>query len=268
MYAAGVLQVLMENGFVADKIYGTSAGALLGQNYVAGDPKRLEKLIWTLVTNKSFISVKNYIKMGSIFDFDYLLHTLPNEGLPFDQKTFDESKMEFYATAVCVDDGTLKYFPKTMEGFDKALAASASLPPYCKSVEIDGKKYLDGGTLAAVPFYKALEDGDEKIVVVTTRAKGFRNEPYSKLKKRLYKSLYRKYPEYTHKIIHTPEIFNKQQDEMDKLAEEGRMFVIYASKPPKVGATEQNEEKLKELYNDSIADAKAILPQLEEYLSK
>ena len=44
-YAAGVLKVLLENDFSFDEVYGTSAGALLGVEYVTKDSERLGKLI-------------------------------------------------------------------------------------------------------------------------------------------------------------------------------------------------------------------------------
>lgn len=49
-YTSGVLDVLMENGINLQTTIGTSAGALNGYNYVAGEIGRAAKSIWATAT--------------------------------------------------------------------------------------------------------------------------------------------------------------------------------------------------------------------------
>lgn len=54
------------------------------------------------------------------------------------------------------------------------MRASASLPLASVPVVLDGQPYLDGGCSCPIALNWALNEGFEKIVVITTRQKGFR----------------------------------------------------------------------------------------------
>lgn len=267
-YAAGVLKVLLENGYEFDEVYGTSAGALLGAEFVTRDQDRLKKLIIELASAKGFIKVQNYFTKGSIFDFDYLLKELPKNKIPFRKEDFYSSKTGFYAVSSCVDDNTVAYFSKEDPNFLKGLESSASLPPYSKPIMINGKGYVDGGILEAVPFEKPLNDNVEKIVVIATREKGYRKKAPHKAIKSLYKKQYRNNRAFQKSLLDNYKLYNEQMNLMDKLNEEGRIFVIYPSLPPTVKVTTQNKKKLDELYSNAEIDARHILDSLKKYLSK
>ena len=267
-YAAGALKVLLEKDFHFDEVYGTSAGALLGLEFVTRDQERLGKLIEELCCAKGFIKVQNYFTKGSIFDFDYLLKKLPKEKLPFREKEFYSSKTNFYAVSANVTDNEVTYFSKNDLHFLDGLASSASLPPFSKPIEIDGKGYVDGGVFAAVPFEKALEENVSKIIVISTREKGYRKKAPNKAIKALYRRQYRENPAFLKSLLNSYRLYNEQMDQMDKLAEEGRIFVLYPSLPPKVGVTTQNREKLEELFMNAKKDMEGNLEALKEYLSK
>ena len=267
-YAAGVLKILLENDFSFDEVYGTSAGALLGVEYITKDKERLLGLIEELCSSKGFIKVQNYFTKGSIFDFDYLLKKLPKEKLPFREKEFYESETEFYAVSANVSENKVAYFSKNDPHFMDGLASSASLPPFSKPIEIEGKEYVDGGVFAGVPFERPLRENVSKIVVISTREKGYRKKALSKAIKAICRRQYRKNPAFLKSILNSYRLYNEQMDEMDKLAEEGRIFVFYPSFPPSVGITTQNKAKLDALFSDAEKDARASLNALKEYLSK
>ena len=125
-YAAGALRALLRLGFVADEVYGTSAGALLGVDFVTRDEERLEKMVLALATSRGFIRPSNYWKKGSIFDFHYLLEEMPETKLPFRQKDFLFSPTHFYAVSTSVSQGKVAYFSKNDTDFLAGLASSVS----------------------------------------------------------------------------------------------------------------------------------------------
>lgn len=267
-YAAGALKILLENNIHFNEVYGTSAGALLGIEYLTKDIDRLEKLILELASAKGFIKVQNYFTKGSIFDFDYLLKKLPKEKLPFKEEEFFASEDDFYAVSACVTDNCAAYFSKNDKNFYQGLASSASLPPFSKPITIDGKGYVDGGIFEAIPFLRPLEEGAKHIVVISTRAKGYRKKSPSKAIKALYRRQYRKNKEFLNSLLNDYKLYNEQMDLMDKLHEEGRVFVIYPSIPPTVKVTTQDKEKLHELFVAAEEDTRNSLNALREYLSK
>ena len=96
--------------------------------------------------------------------------------VPFDEETFAHGGMRVFAVATNVETGKPAYFEKgkTDFPFDEAVRASASLPLASVPVVLDGQPYLDGGCSCPIALNWALNEGFEKIVVITTRQKGFR----------------------------------------------------------------------------------------------
>lgn len=267
-YAAGALRALLRLGFVADEVYGTSAGALLGVDFVTRDEERLEKMVLALATSRGFIRPSNYWKKGSIFDFHYLLEEMPETKLPFRQKDFVSSPTRFYAVSTSVSQGKVAYFSKNDTDFLTGLASSASLPPYSKPVKIGEDGYLDGGVVEAIPFHCALEENIPHVVVVSTREKGYRKSPLDALSRRLGKRSYSDHPEFLKAYLETSNTYNRHVEEMDSLAESGRLFVLYPSIPPKVSVTCQNTKKLLALCHAGEEDTEKQENALRAYLSK
>lgn len=153
MYTAGVLDTFMENGIHFDGIVGVSAGALFGVNFLSGQKGRAIRY------NKKFNSDKNYmgiiplLKEGNIVSTEYAYTKVPYELDPFDNKTYMESGVPFYAVMTNVSNGNPEYVLvrdifKQMD----VLRASGSLPIISRPVLIDGKYYLDGGIADSIPF--------------------------------------------------------------------------------------------------------------------
>jgi predicted patatin/cPLA2 family phospholipase len=267
-YAAGVIDTLMDKGYWASQVYGTSAGALIGCNYLSKDIGRCVKMIYEMPRNKKFISPINYFKSGSVFDFGFLLENLPKIELPFNFEEFKKNPCKFFAGATNCLSGEAAYFSKDDPDFWKALRASASLPLVSKPIFVDGIPYLDGGTSCPVAFEKPLNDGIKKIVVIATRAKGYRKPPLHRFEYWLAKHLYKGYPKWLIVYKKNIETYNSLMDKMDGLADQGRIFVFYPSIPLKIGHAEKRKKKLEEIINLGIKDALLSLPALKAYLSK
>ena len=267
-FAAGVLDVLMEEGLSFTDVYGTSAGALTSANFISGDLGRSRYIVTELMGDRRFVSVSRYLLTGNLFNFKYLFHVVPKKKSPFNEDAFFDSPVNFYAVSVCLDDGSVAYLPKTKDRSRtyKALASSASLPLFSTPVKIDGKKYLDGGQLAPFPYKKALEEGKEKIVIVLTREFGFVQPSVKEKTARKALRKYRKYPEFVKSYLESAELFNHDMREVEELEKQGRVFVIRPDIPPSVGIAERNMAKLEELYQQGKEACRRRIADLRVYL--
>ena len=63
-------------------------------------------------------------------------------------------------------------------------------------------------------------------------------------------------------------VYNAQYDLIDKLENEGRIFVIRPSEFIDISRTEKNHAKMKQMYNLGYADMQNLLEQLKEYIIK
>ncbi len=82
---------------------------------------------------------------------------------PCDNEAFNQNPMQMYAVASDVTFGTpaylhVKKFPEDVT----MVRASASMPTVSRMVELDGHRYLDGGTTDSIPFAAALGLPDGK----------------------------------------------------------------------------------------------------------
>ena len=101
MFSAGAVDVMMEHHLWADGVFGVSAGALTGVNYVSRQTGRTAQVNLDFVGDKRYLGLGNLIFKRSIFNFDFLFGEISDKLIPLDRKTFAQSDMEF--TAVSTD---------------------------------------------------------------------------------------------------------------------------------------------------------------------
>ena len=269
LYTSGVLDVFMKNNLYLPQVVGVSAGALNAVSYVSRQPGR------SLETNLDFLNDPRYMGAGhllrefSFFNFDFIMGELSHELLPFDFDTFYTSPQRMWALATDCRTGKAKFYESHEMGkafFDTALRASASMPLLSSMVRVGTDVCLDGGIANCAPLPEDLPFETGKAVLVLTRHKGFRKPPMRRTTQRLYFRRYNRYPQLLAACLSQPEVYNKQMDKIDRLEEEGKIFVIRPKKPVTVSRTERDIEKLQALYDEGYQEAEEALPALLHFL--
>ena len=266
MYTAGVLDVFMEHGVHFDGIIGVSAGAVFGVNYLSGQRGRVIRYNCRFNTDKNYMGVGCLLKTGNYFNTEYAYYRVPRELDLFDDETYMSSGVPFYAVVTNVETGEPEYMRvESVLGQMETLRASASMPFASKPVEINGKKYLDGGVTDSIPFEKFAEMGYEKQVVILTRDMSYRKKPMNGA---LISLFYRKYPEFRRRLKNRHIVYNESVHKLAELEKAGRVFVIRPSVPIEISRTEREPEKLKQVYALGRTDAERELERLEKYLGE
>ena len=265
MYTSGVLDCLMEEGINFSCTIGVSAGALNGLNYAAGQIGRSARFNLQYRWDSRYVGVQAYRANHGIIGFDFVLDEY-NRFDPLNAQVFYREDRRFVAVATSCLTGKAEYFEKgKCRELMKAVQASASIPYVSRPVEVEGIPCLDGGCADRVPFQWALDEGYEKILVVRTRTRGYRDKPNPKTA-HVAKRFYWNYPEFAQVLAQTDESYNRQCDTMDNLQSQGRIFVIHPSQTPTVKMLEKDLGKLLDLYQLGYRDAQAQLPALRTYL--
>ena len=183
---------------------------------------------------------------------------------PFDEKSFFSPDRRFVAVATDCTTGKAAYFEKgKCRDIYSAIKASASMPYISPMVDVDGRPCLDGGCICKIPYRWALHEGFEKIVVVRTREPEYRKK-ISKRRHRL--QAYGRYPGFTRSLARSNRAYNHQCEEIQKLEEQGRIFVIAPSQKVTVGRLEGDMNKLGDLYWLGYNDTLRRLDSLRSYL--
>lgn len=269
LYTAGVLDTFMENDLYFPAVAGVSAGALNAMNYVARQPGRAASINLRYRHDARYFGPKAALHGGSLFGLKFMLHDVKKE-VPFDEDTFANGGMRMIAVATNAETGKPAYFEKGKTDFDfnEAVRASASLPIASAPVMLDGQPYLDGGCACPIALNWALGQGFEKIVVITTRQKGYRKDPPSQRMVDLYDDFYGSKPLFLATMLTQEMRYNALMDQLDELEQGGRVYCLRPQEPITIGRFEGDETKLMDLYNRGHRESRAALAGLYDYLAR
>ena len=267
LFTSGVLDVLMDNNIDIDCTVGVSAGALVGSNYVSNQKGRTAKININYCNDNKYIGVGAIKNNKGLVGFDYLFGGEIAKYNPFDEKEFLNSKKRFVTGITNCITGKTEYYDKSPENTYKLLQASSSMPLVSKVVEINEKPYLDGAIDCNVPIDWALEQGYERIVVVLTRNKDYRKKSVSNKMRKMYKLVYKKYPNLLKTMYDRPDKYNQTYDKIEKLEKENKIFVFRPENNVDISRLERDQDKLKALYEEGKNETENRLSDLEKYLN-
>ena len=266
LYTAGVLDIFMEKGIHIDGIIGVSAGALFGINYKSNQMGRILRYNKKYAKNKNYMGMYSLLTTGNIMNEEFCFNKIVNELDPIDYETYKYSKVEFYAVVTNIETGKAEYI-KIDDLKDKDnleyLRASGSMPFVSKPVNIQNKKYLDGGIADSIPIDKMIHMDYDKVIVILTRPKEYRKKKSNQVFPKLY---YKKYPKFAEAINHRYQMYNEELDKVSDLEKEGKIFVIRPSKLVKIKRIEKNEHRMQEMYDLGKEDTTKILEKLKQYI--
>ena len=277
LFTAGVLDVLQERGlYDFSSVWGVSAGAINASNFRSRQIGRTMRDMLAFRDDKRFMSLWSLATTGNMAGADFMYDEVQNHIDPCDVDTFNASDLPMYAVVSDVTFGTPDYLSVRRFPDDIVrVRASASLPMVSRIVEIDGKRYLDGGTTDSIPFETAMGlpgareiEGHvpaERALVVLTQDRGFVRGAGSEaiaLKSHLYDA----YPYYLEALATRGERYNAQRELLWKLEAEGRCLVIAPEEPVTVGNSERSGEPLLKLYVAGRRQAEARLAEIDAFL--
>ncbi|WGE52547.1 patatin-like phospholipase family protein [Actinobacillus equuli] len=265
MFTAGVLDVFLDEQLEFDGAVTVSAGALFGVNLPSKQRGRVLRYNKKYMNDKRFLSLKSWLTTGNLINRDFAFYELPTIHDPFDQATFAQSQMDFWVTLTNVETGEPEYFKvqdvfKEMELF----RATSAMPFVSQFVEINGKKYLDGGIADSIPLQKCLDLGYDKIVLVLTRPLEYRKKPSSMA---LFKWIYRGYPHLIERWQQRYQDYNQTVERIIQLNQAQQIFVIRPSRTIPLSRLEKDPNKLQQMYDLGVADAQQSITALREYLA-
>ena len=265
MFSAGAVDVMMERQLWANGVFGVSAGALTGVNYVSRQVGRTAQVNLDFVNDKRYLGLGNLIFKKSIFNFDFLFGEISDSLLPLDREGFARSEMEFTAVTTDCRTGQPAYWEKHRCGdIYGAIRASASMPLLSPTVEVEGIPCVDGGVSVSIPYRKPLEEGYGKVVVITTREHGYRKPQTPRALANLYAKYYKPYPQLVRALLETPRRYAR---ELDELEAQGKVFVLRPPEPVTVSRTEKDVKKLRALYAQGRQVCQERWEELEHYLN-
>ena len=267
LFTAGVLDALLDvKELNIDGIVGVSAGALFGANYVSGQKERAIRYNKKYARDKRYMGLYSWITTGNAVNKEFAFYEIPFKLDVFDQEKFKESKIDFHVVMTNIENGQAEYIliEDVLEQMEY-LRATSALPFASKIIEINGKKYLDGGISDSIPIDYCESLGYDKIILILTRPEdAHKNDKLSFL----YKLVYRKYPNLVERLINMGKDYEIVLKRIKDLENKNKIFVIRPPQVLKIGRLEKNEDKIQNVYDIGLNTGKKEIDNLLKYLNK
>ncbi len=267
VYTAGVVDAFLDNDIEFSTIYGVSAGACHGASLLSKQRGRAFRVSVDYLDDKKYCSFSNLITTGNLFGVDMLFNRIQNELDPYDYAACEAYEGRFFVVATNVETGEAEYIQMTADDLRNKMEymqASCSMPLVAQIVNVDGKRYMDGCIADSVPIRRALADGNQKVVVVRTRAMDYQLAPNSLLP--LIRLRYRKYPNFVRGCATRHIHYADMRSFLEQAENDGRAFVLAPTKEAGVGTVCKDRQKLEAFYEIGYQDASDRMDALKAFL--
>ncbi|MGI6030835.1 MAG: patatin-like phospholipase family protein [Eubacteriales bacterium] len=267
IFTIGALDAMLDERLQVDYCIGVSAGACNGVSYISGQRGRNKRIDIEYIRDPRYLSLRNFVRTGSLFGMEFLFEEVPQHLVPFDEEAFFANPCEMVTVVTDVRTGRPAYFDKEcLRGDTTVLRASSSLPALSPPVFYRGRYYSDGGTSDSIPVARALEDGCDRVVVILTRHREYVKSPAGN--EWMLKVALRKYPQLLSALRRRHQMYAKEQQLVRQLEQEGRAIVIAPLEPLGLSRFEKNTKKLETGYQLGYYGLLQKREELREFLKK
>lgn len=266
LFTAGVTDVFMENGIEFDAAIGVSAGAAFGCNFKSRQIGRVIRYNKQFAKDPRFCSLRSLIKTGDLFGAEFCYHTIPDTIDIFDTQAYIDNPMDFYVVVTDVETGEAVYVNSDEAGDDSLeyFRASASMPLVSRAVEINGRKYLDGGIADSVPLQYFESIGFKKNVIILTQPAGYVKKPSSAVK--LMKYALKEYPMVAKTMENRHNEYNETLALIAEREKSGDALVIRPEAALEIGRIEHNPDVMQRVYEQGRAVAEKRLEEIKSFI--
>ena len=253
VFTSGVLDALMKHECYFPYVAAVSAGACNGLSYMSHQPRRARYSNIDMLRKYGYLSLKNLLVQGSIFDPNILYERFPAEIVPFDYDTYARNPAPFEMVTTNCLTGEAEYLSEKHDArrLTAIAKASSSLPYVAQITPVDGIPMLDGGIVDSIPVLRATSQGHPFNVVVMTRNKGFRS---TERDINIPSFIYSDYPKLREALSHRVEVYNEQLEMVERMERWGEILVIRPQRKMEVGRTCSDPVKLERLYEEGFQE--------------
>lgn len=269
-YSIGVLDAFLDYNIKADLFVGVSAGIANGTSYISGQKGRSLELGMKYIPDKRYMGMKYMFKKSnqSYYNLDFIFREIPDELLPFDYEAFNSFEGKVYAVVTNIDTGKAEYILLNGNNgsWGAVLQASCALPIMFKPVEINGKKYFDGGCADPLPIKFAYDNGCEKVITILTREESY--EKHTENDVALSAFAYRKKKEFALALKKRSDVYNESREFLYAKKREGKAFVFAPKNTEGWKRTERDPKMLRMMYDEGYNDALESMEELRQFIGR
>lgn len=264
IFSAGVMDALLDNNIMFPYCIGVSAGITNGVSYISKQKKRNLDILMTYRNDKRYLGLRNFLKCKSLFGLDFVYGEIPNKLSPFDMETYQKYEGKVLVGVTNAITGKTEYFDgKELDDKCSILRATCAIPLFFPAIKINDSYYYDGGICDPVPIKKAIDDGNEKHLIVLTRPKEYR-KTLSKGNIIVSKLFRKKYPNLKEPLLTRHNHYNETIRFCEELEAQGKAVIIRPTLEQSIESFEKDVNKLRDGYNNGYKMAIENLDKIKE----
>ena len=264
IFSAGVMDALLDNNIMFPYCIGVSAGITNGVSYISKQKKRNLDILMTYRNDKRYLGLRNFLKCKSLFGLDFVYGEIPNKLSPFDMETYQKYEGKILVGVTNALTGKTEYFDgKELDDNCSILRATCAIPLFFPAIKINDSYYYDGGICDPVPIKKAIDDGNEKHLIILTRPKEYRKD-LSKGNIIVSKLFRKKYPNLKEPLLTRHNHYNETIRFCEELEAQGKAVIIRPTLEQSIESFEKDINKLREGYNNGYKMAIENLDKIKE----
>ena len=264
IFSSGVMDALLEYDILFPYIIGVSAGITHGVSYISKQKRRNLDIAEKYRNDKCYLGIRNLLKCRSIFGLDFVFDEIPNRLHPFDMNTYTAYHGRILIGVTNAKTGQAEYMDgKKLDDRCLMLRATCAIPMFFPAILIDGTPYFDGGICDPIPIRKAIQDGNQKHLIILTQIKGYEK---TLNKQNIYaaKWLKRKYPAMVEPLLTRHILYNETIAFCEQLEKNGQALIIRPSQP--IHSFEKDIIKLKAAYDDGFQQTLERIDEIREII--
>lgn len=250
IFSAGIMDALLEHDIMFPYCIGVSAGITNAFSYLSRQKERNIDILEEFRNDKRYLSKRNFLKCRSLFGLDFVFNELPNKLNKFDYDAFEKFEGKVLVGVTNAETGKSEYMNgKELDEECTMLRATCAIPIFFPAIKIGNNKYFDGGLCDPIPIKKAVEDGNDKHLIILSRPKGYRME-LKKNNVRAAKLLKRKYPNLIDPLLERHIKYNETIEYCEELEKQGKAIILRPTDKQAVESFESDTKKLREAYTN------------------
>jgi predicted patatin/cPLA2 family phospholipase len=169
-----------------DLVVGSSAGAINGAALLAGEAVRAAEAYCGPLASRQFVNPMRVFRGKPVIDVNDVLKIVTGVDVAGHERMVEGSILHCIATDVDSAEAVDLHGMGTQQAVWDAILASSRMPwAGGPPVEIDGRRYLDGGMISPIPVDEALAAGATHVLALQTRPYGIPRRSASRIGDRL-----------------------------------------------------------------------------------
>lgn len=266
IFSAGVMDALLENNIFFPYCIGVSAGITNGFSYFSSQKGRNLEILEKYRNDKRYLGFRNFFKCKSLFGLDFVFDEIPNKLSPYNIDALTNYKGRVLVGVTNAITGKTEYLDgKKIDNKNTMLRATCAIPLFFPAIKINEGYYYDGGLLDPIPIKKAIEDGNDKHLIILTRPKSYRKK-LGKGNIVAAKIVSRKYPKLKDSFLTRHKLYNETVKFCEELEKQGKAIIIRPREDQAIESFEKDIEKLKKGYKDGYNMALERIDEIKSLL--